>query len=245
MRLGRLEVFLQQQRRDAEHVADVVEAVAGVVGREFLLRLEIDPHQVADRVAVLDPVEPADRHPARVGVLGIDAEDVVLDPVGQDLDLLGGRPRLAGRRHDPRTDVLEHRPPEVAPLHQRLVRPALVEGHPALLHPVGVASVAVVDQDRLDLVLEPRDGLALGSVTRRGQKHRAQRQPQPRVSSPGPSRSDPAYSVIQSLNPRLPMARGYSAGHSSRIVHGLNKNSTFVVNPGAASTSVASVGIDA
>ena len=82
--LGRLEVLLEQERRDREHVADVVEAIARVVGRELLLGLEVEAHQVADRVAVLDPVEPADRHAARVGVLGIDAEDVVLDPVGQE-----------------------------------------------------------------------------------------------------------------------------------------------------------------
>ena len=80
-RLGRLDVLFQQQRRDREHVADIVEPVARVVGRKFLVGAEVDPHQVADRVAVLDPVEPAQRDPARVGIVRVGPEGVALDPV--------------------------------------------------------------------------------------------------------------------------------------------------------------------
>ena len=53
-----------------EDVADVVEAVADVVGREVVGRAEVEADQVADRVVVLGPIEPADRHAARVGVGG-------------------------------------------------------------------------------------------------------------------------------------------------------------------------------
>ncbi len=183
--LGRLEVFLQQERRDGEDVADVVEAVAGIVGRELLLRLEVDPHQVADRVVVLDAIEPADRHPARVRIRGIDVEDIVLDPVGQGLDFPGGRLRLAGRGHDPRADVLEHRPPQLATLHQGLVRPALIEGDLTLLHPVGVTSIAVVDQDRLDGLLEPRDGPALTPLARRAEGPERNESGDPRTQPQG------------------------------------------------------------
>ena len=37
-------------------------------------------------------------------------------------------------------------------------RRQLVEGDSALLHPVAMAAVAIVDQDRLDLFLKPPDG---------------------------------------------------------------------------------------
>ena len=71
-RLRRLHVLLEQQRRDREHVADLVEPVTRVVGRKLLLGLEVEPRQVADRVAILDPVEPADRDATRIGFVGID-----------------------------------------------------------------------------------------------------------------------------------------------------------------------------
>ena len=50
------------------------------------------------------------RHAARVEILGVDTECRVLDPVLEDLPLLAGGPRLAGRRHDAGPHVLEHRP---------------------------------------------------------------------------------------------------------------------------------------
>ena len=66
-----------------QHVADVVEAVAGVVRRELVLDLEVEPHQVADRVAILDAIEPADGDAAGIGILRVDAERVAFDPVLQ------------------------------------------------------------------------------------------------------------------------------------------------------------------
>ena len=65
-RLGGLQVFFHQDRREAEHVADVVEAVADIVGREVVGRMEVDPDQVADRIVVFGAVEPADRDASRV-----------------------------------------------------------------------------------------------------------------------------------------------------------------------------------
>ena len=64
--LGGGQVLLQEQGRERQHVADVVEAVADVVVGEVGGRLEVDADQVADRVVVLGPVEPADRDPADV-----------------------------------------------------------------------------------------------------------------------------------------------------------------------------------
>ena len=92
-----------QHRRERQHVADVVEAVADVVGGEVLGGLEIDADEVADGVVVLGAVEPADGDAAGVG-LGV-AVGPVEDgrrPAGEGLDLGGGGaaacPRAASRR---------------------------------------------------------------------------------------------------------------------------------------------------
>ena len=53
----RRQVLLEQRRRHAQHVRDVVEAVAFVVGRQELGRVDLEAEQVADRVAVLGAVQ--------------------------------------------------------------------------------------------------------------------------------------------------------------------------------------------
>ena len=109
-RIRGLDVLFQQKRRDRKHVGDVIEAVTRVVRRELFFRLEIESRQVANRVAVLGPIEPANRAAARIDVVGIDPEYVVLDPVGQHPHFVIARPRLPGRRHQSRAHVLEHAP---------------------------------------------------------------------------------------------------------------------------------------
>ncbi len=82
-RRRRREVLLQQQGGERQDVADVVEPVPGVVRRELGGGVVVHADQVADRVAVLDPVEPADRDAAGVGILRVDPERRDLDPVLQ------------------------------------------------------------------------------------------------------------------------------------------------------------------
>ena len=75
-RLGGGQVHLHQDRRDREHVADVVESIADIVGREVIGRAEVEADQVADRVVVLGAIEPPDRHPRRrVGLVRSERAD--------------------------------------------------------------------------------------------------------------------------------------------------------------------------
>ena len=60
------QILLHQHRRDGEDVADVVEAFAGVVGREIPVGAEIDGEQITDGVGVLRPVQPTGRDPSGV-----------------------------------------------------------------------------------------------------------------------------------------------------------------------------------
>jgi hypothetical protein len=43
------------------------------------------PHQIANRVAILDAVEAADGDAARIGIRRVDAEGLALNPVLQEL----------------------------------------------------------------------------------------------------------------------------------------------------------------
>ena len=64
---GGQQVALEQPRRDGEDVADVVEAVPRLVGRQQGLGVDLEGQQVADGVGVLGPVQPLHRGAAGVG----------------------------------------------------------------------------------------------------------------------------------------------------------------------------------
>src|SRR4029077_2700977 len=76
----RSHILLRQERREGEDVADVVEAVADVVRRGFLISVEIDADEIANGVAVFNAVEAAQSHAARVRILRVDTKRTVLDP---------------------------------------------------------------------------------------------------------------------------------------------------------------------
>ena len=62
---GRVQVALEQHRRGAQQIGDVVEAVAGFVRRQERHRIDVEIEQVLDGVGVLDPVQPVHHGPAR------------------------------------------------------------------------------------------------------------------------------------------------------------------------------------
>src|SRR5436190_1848784 len=55
------QISLEQRWVDSERAGDIVEPIAGVVGRKKRGNIDIHVEQVADRVAVFDPVEPMQR----------------------------------------------------------------------------------------------------------------------------------------------------------------------------------------
>jgi len=62
--LGRGQVHLDEDGRHREDIADIVEAVSDIVGRELIGRAQVQADQVADRVVVFGAVEAADSEPA-------------------------------------------------------------------------------------------------------------------------------------------------------------------------------------
>ena len=132
----------------------------------------VDADQVANRIAILVPIKPADRHPARIEFLGVDSKSCVLDPVFQYPLFLAAGPRLAGWRHDATSDVLEHPRPELSITQPCRVGLHAVKSHPSFFHPIRVARAAVLFKDGLDLLHEwLRVQLGLHSSVRAGQRH--------------------------------------------------------------------------
>ena len=145
-------------RRHRQHVGDVVEALVVVVRREQRLGIDIEPEQVADCVAVLDPVQAVRDGAAGVRVGGGGAVELVLEP-GRDRvvgGLVGARP--PDRRHHPRPELQRHLLPGVGVCaHVRGVQRLQRDGHaPRRVAAVAVARHAVAVQHRLDRRRERR-----------------------------------------------------------------------------------------
>ena len=92
---------LKVDRRERQHIADIIEAVARVVGWEVDGEVTVDVAKVANGVVVFRPVEAADRHLAGVHFrLGDRLTEQAFDLALQGFDLGLGGTRLAfGGRH--------------------------------------------------------------------------------------------------------------------------------------------------
>ena len=101
--LGGRQVLLHEHGRDGQDVADVVEALAGIVGGEVLLRAKLHAQQVAYGVGVLVPVQAVGRDPAGVGLgIAVRLGEFTLDVFHQRVDFrlrAGARLWAASPRH--------------------------------------------------------------------------------------------------------------------------------------------------
>ena len=61
-------IFLQQHRRNRQHIADVVETVSGIIGRQKQGGIDLERNQIANRVGILRTIEPIGRRTARIGL---------------------------------------------------------------------------------------------------------------------------------------------------------------------------------
>ncbi len=80
---GRFDVLFSQQRRDRQRVGVVVKAVSRVIGRKLDGSVEFDTHQIANRIAVLQSIEPSQSAGARIGLLATGRKNVSGDPFEQ------------------------------------------------------------------------------------------------------------------------------------------------------------------
>ena len=229
--LAAVEVLLQQQRGERQHVADVVEPVPGVVRRELGGGVVVDADQVADRVAILDPVEPADRDAAGVGVFGsIPSAPYLIQSSSSRRSSADGCGLSAGGMMPDRTFLsTPHQSFWSSP------RLSPVEVHPALLDPVAVAGETAIFEDRPDLFLEP----SIGPDRSRGSQHRErQHDAQPQACPRGGLQEERTRGALQARFPSscdetvtrgVESLRDYSVSAPARVL----KNSPGVVERGA------------
>ena len=170
------DVLLDVQRRDGQHVADVVEAVARVVRRQVARVVEVEPQDVADRVAVLGAVQPVDGRRPGVRIRCGYAVERTLEPRHEAGRAGGVRARATRGRHLARPKLLENLLEDGGLLAdvcrvQALERQARGEG------PVVVARKAVAADGGIEQLRPFRCGRALGSGGGDGQQAYQRRQP--------------------------------------------------------------------
>ena len=120
-RLGRSQITLHQDRRDCQHVADVVETMSDIVGWKIFGRIEVDSNQITNRVVVLDSIESSHCHPTRVGFrvpVGIFKQG--FDQCDKLIDFDRIRLRLFLGGHLPCFDHIKHIFPDATSTDQRL-----------------------------------------------------------------------------------------------------------------------------
>ena len=124
------EVAIHQHRRDGEHVADVVEAVAEIVGGKALLGAEFDGQQIADGVGVLAAVEAAGGDAAGIGLeVAVGLFELVLQVLDDGIHLRGARHAFG--RHLAGADLAQDDVPAIAALGERGGLRELGDIHPA------------------------------------------------------------------------------------------------------------------
>ena len=123
------QVFLQQDRRHAEHIADVVKAIAHVVRREVIGWMKVDADEIANRVVVFRAIEPANRHsPWIERATTIIRFQAGLDPLRQLREFLTRGLGAIVRRHQPTFDIFLDPLPHLALGPLRISRPGRTQG---------------------------------------------------------------------------------------------------------------------
>ena len=182
--LRRLQVLLQEDGGDGEHVADVVEPVPGVVVRERVARPQVHPEQVAHRVVVLRPVQPARGHPPGIGrPPGLLRLQLGLEPAHHRVRLHGVGPGHGRRRHLAGLELLDDLLPDLGRALQGRGQRMGVEAEARVLQDGVMAAAAVARDERSGGagIGDGRGGVGTYGAARQGERH----------DQPGPSGSSP------------------------------------------------------
>ena len=169
--IRRCHVFFHQQRRERENVADVVEAVPGVVGGKVVGSTKVDAQKVADRIVVFGAVEAAGGDAARVGCEVLFRHpQMPLNPIDDRSDGCRVRTRNARRRHLSPAKLFPNFLKYVSALQRRRGIGEHVQSEPLHLEFFAVAGKTVRFQERPDSGPEGRCWV-FGPAGRHG-KHR-------------------------------------------------------------------------
>ena len=140
---GGRDVRLHQRRRHAEHVGDVVEAVARVVARQQRRGVDRQIEQVADGVGVFGAVQAMQRRCARIRARRRPRDRARLPRRRQGVERGAVRPRRAARRHHARAHLAHDLLPYLRLLLAAAPTSSWSSRRPPALHSCVVAGDAV------------------------------------------------------------------------------------------------------
>ncbi len=216
--VGCEQVPLEEPRRHGQHVGDVVEPVAGVIGRQHRLAVDFEAEQVADRVGVLEAVQPMDRRAARVGLRAGGLVEGLLERL--DEGAVRGRvgPLAAGGRHGARVHLGRDLLPDLG-IRADGGQVAVLEHETGCLQPLAVARHAVgVDEALERNRRRGRGGACSRSALARTSRRGRGRQQADRQRGQPADEADSGYQMAWcDTNPHLPLltetGRRLYAGH--------------------------------
>lgn len=136
--------------------------MAGIIRWKLFVRDKFHTHEVANGVPIFRPIEPSNRHLAGIRIGWIHLKHRGLDPRIQLLLLRRTGLRILRRWHDARANILERPQPQIPFPKHRLFRGEPIQDHPALVHPVSVAIMAKLTENRLNCFLELCNGSGVG-----------------------------------------------------------------------------------
>ena len=105
---SRIHIAFEQHRRDSEHIADIVETVCGVVGRQENSRIDFERQQIPDHVRILRPVQSRHQGTARIRIRRGSAIQFCGQPGNQSIASRIVRTQRALRRHHPRPKLSDN-----------------------------------------------------------------------------------------------------------------------------------------
>ena len=153
--LSRTQILFHKHRRDRQHIANIVEPVAGIVAGEITLRVEVHRQQVADRIGILVAIQSPGSHAAGVGLHArIGLFELTRHKSQESIDIRLRRARQALGRHFSVADLLDDTVPRLATFHKGTRRAERRQIQVARSHPVIVATGATACKNRLDCLVE-------------------------------------------------------------------------------------------
>ena len=143
----RRQVALHQHGRERQRARQVVEAVAGVVGRQQGRGVDFKGEQIADGVRVLGAIQAVGRHPSRLDPRRGGAVELGFEPRPEAVVGLPVRARATGRGHHAAAQLQD----DLLPCRRRVADAGdvqRIEREPARPQPLVVASDAVAIEQR-------------------------------------------------------------------------------------------------
>ena len=153
--LGRSKILFHQKRRDRQDITDGVESESGVVGWEIFVRVKSHPDDIRNGVLVFLAIHAPDRHAARIGIVGVQLEDLLFNPREDCFPLFHvGLELFLRRRHEVCPDIFPNPQPSQTVFEEGFGALVFIEDKVTFLCPVSVTIKAVVLQQRFNFFRE-------------------------------------------------------------------------------------------